>query len=149
MLFHRNKQNIYHIIITYKSLISHNLHIHNRDHIFHKNHKSHKFFTNVSMFTPSFANIHYRNPGLCRMLGALPSAALGKVLLSVTTAFAESRTLGTGIHSTKISLPSAKHSAKGGSRQRTVSRRLKLMVVIFSESRVLALGKESPPLDTQ
>jgi hypothetical protein len=41
------------------------------------------------------------------------------------------------------SLPSAKHSAKGGSRQRTVMRRLKLTTVIFAESLVLALGKES------
>jgi hypothetical protein len=62
----------------------------------------------------------------------LSSAALGNVLLSVTTAFAERRTLGTGIHSTK-----------GGSRQRPVSHRLKLTVVTFVESRVLALGKES------
>jgi hypothetical protein len=83
---------------------------------------------------------------LCRMLGALPSAfcrALGKVLLSVTTTFAESSTLGTGIHSAKISLPSAKHLAKGGSRQRAVSRRLKLTAVTFTERKVLALGKES------
>jgi tRNA 2-selenouridine synthase SelU len=56
---------------------------------------------------------------------------LSKVLLSVTTAFAESRTLDTGIHSTK-----------GGSRQRVVSRRLKLTVVTFVESRVLAVRKE-------
>jgi hypothetical protein len=42
----------------------------------------------------------------------LPSAALGKVLLSVTNEFTESRTLGTKLHSAKISLPSAKHSAK-------------------------------------
>jgi hypothetical protein len=40
----------------------------------------------------------------------LSSAALGKVLLSVTTTFTESRTLGIGIHSAKTSLPSAKHS---------------------------------------
>jgi uncharacterized lipoprotein YbaY len=63
---------------------------------------------------------------LCRVLFVghsakkpLPSAALGKVLLSVTTTFAESRTLGTGIYSAKISLPSATHSAKSGSRQRS------------------------------
>jgi hypothetical protein len=93
---------------------------------------------------------HYRNPGLCRVFFVghsakkpLPSAALGKVLLSVMMAFAESRTLGIGIHSAKISLPSAKHSVKGGSRQRAISRCLKLMTVIFAESRVLALGKES------
>jgi hypothetical protein len=72
----------------------------------------------------------------------LPSAALGKVLLSVMAVFAESRTLGTEIHSAKISLPSAKHSVKGGARQRAISRRVKLTVVIFAESRILALGKE-------
>jgi hypothetical protein len=51
--------------------------------------------------------VHYRNLRLCRVLGALPSAfcrALGKALLSVTTAFAESRTLGTGTHSAKTPL---------------------------------------------
>jgi hypothetical protein len=42
----------------------------------------------------------------------LPSVAFGKVLLSVTITFAKSRTLGTEIHSAKISLSSAKHSAK-------------------------------------
>jgi hypothetical protein len=36
LLFHPNKQKIYHIIITYTSQISHNHHIHNRDHIFNK-----------------------------------------------------------------------------------------------------------------
>jgi hypothetical protein len=44
LLFHPNKQKIYHIYITditYTSHISHNHHIHNRDHIFHK---SNKFF---------------------------------------------------------------------------------------------------------
>jgi hypothetical protein len=40
------------------------------------------------------------------------SATLSKVLLSITTTFTESRTLGTRRHSTKSSLPSAKHSAK-------------------------------------
>jgi hypothetical protein len=40
--------------ITYTSQISHNHHIHNRDHIFHK---SNMFFTNMSMFLPSFTNI--------------------------------------------------------------------------------------------
>jgi hypothetical protein len=61
--------------------------------------------------------VYYRNLGLYRVLGALrvlfighsakkplPSAALGKVLLSVTTPFAETKTLGRGIHSAKISL---------------------------------------------
>jgi hypothetical protein len=56
---------------------------------------------------------------LCRVLFVghstkkpLPSAALGKVFLSVTNAFAESRTLGKELHSAKISLSSAKHLAK-------------------------------------
>jgi hypothetical protein len=60
-LFHPNKQKIhhrYHIIATYTSHISHNHHIHNRDHIFHK---SNKFFTNMSMFIPSFTNINVTN----------------------------------------------------------------------------------------
>jgi hypothetical protein len=58
---------------------------------------------------------HYRNPGLCRVLEALPSAfyrALGKVLRSVTRQFTECRALG-----------------KDGSRQRAVSGRLHLTVV--------------------
>jgi hypothetical protein len=66
---------------------------------------------------------HYRNSALCRVLGALLSAfcrALGKVLLSVMTTFTESRTLGIERHSAKKPLPSAKHSANGGSRQRVV-----------------------------
>jgi hypothetical protein len=44
---------------------------------------------------------HYWNSGLYRVLGSLPSAALGKVLLSVTSSFNECRTLGTEIHSAK------------------------------------------------
>jgi hypothetical protein len=71
------------------------------------------------------------------------SAALGKVLLSVTTTFTESRTLSRGKHSAKTSLSSAKHSANGNTRQRAVNRRLKLTAVIFAESQVLALGKGS------
>jgi hypothetical protein len=42
----------------------------------------------------------------------LPSATLGKAPLLVTITFAESRTLGIGIRSVKMSLPSAKHSVK-------------------------------------
>jgi hypothetical protein len=67
---------------------------------------------------------------LCRVLfiglskAVLPRAALGKVLLSVTTMFTESRTLGTVRHSAKTSLPSAKHSVKAHARQRVVSNRL-------------------------
>jgi hypothetical protein len=56
---------------------------------------------------------------LCRVLFVghsakkpLPSAALGKVLLLVTSSFTECRTLGIEIHSAKYSLPSAEHSAK-------------------------------------
>jgi hypothetical protein len=63
----------------------------------------------------------------------LSSAALSKVLLSVTATFVESRTLGTGIHLAKISLPSAKHSMKGDARQTAVNRRVKLTAVIFAE----------------
>jgi hypothetical protein len=74
---------------------------------------------------------------------SLSSATLGKVLLSVTIMFTESKTLGTGKHSVKTSLPSAKHSANGNARQRAVNCRLKLTVVIFAESRVLALDKEA------
>jgi hypothetical protein len=50
----------------------------------------------------------------CRALGkeAFAESRTWQVLLSVTIAFAESRTLGTEIHSAKMSLPSAKHSAK-------------------------------------
>jgi hypothetical protein len=61
LLFHSNKQNIYHIIITYTSQSSQNHHIHHRDHISHKDHKSHKFFTNMSKFRPSFTNISITN----------------------------------------------------------------------------------------
>jgi hypothetical protein len=39
LLFHPNKQNIYHIIITYTSLSSHNHHIHQTYDIAHKDHK--------------------------------------------------------------------------------------------------------------
>jgi hypothetical protein len=42
----------------------------------------------------------------------LPRAALGEVLLSVTSWFTECRTLGTGKLSAKTCLPSVKHSAK-------------------------------------
>jgi hypothetical protein len=56
---------------------------------------------------------HYRNPRLYRVLKSLPSAALGKAILSATRLFTERSTLGTGRHSAKTSLPSAKHSAKG------------------------------------
>jgi hypothetical protein len=55
---------------------------------------------------------------------SLPTAALGKVLLSVTIMFTKSRTLGIGIHSAKIALLSVKHWANGDSRQRVVSSRL-------------------------
>jgi hypothetical protein len=73
----------------------------------------------------------------------LSSATLGKVLLSITTAFTESRTLGTGIRLAKKSLPSVKHSAKGAARRRVVSYRLKPTAVIFAERLVLVLRKET------
>jgi hypothetical protein len=63
----------------------------------------------------NFNHIHYRNPGLCRVPAALPSAfyrALGKVLRSVNSLFTERRTLGTSKHSAKTALPRVKHSAK-------------------------------------
>jgi hypothetical protein len=47
---------------------------------------------------------HYRNPGLCRVPDALPRAALGEFLLSVTSWFTECRTLGTGELSAKVAL---------------------------------------------
>jgi hypothetical protein len=94
----------------------------------------------IAMLLMSSPAKRYQNPGLCQVLGALPSAVLSKVLFSVTKAFAESRTLGTKVRSTKIFLPSARHSAKSGSRPRTISRRLKLTTVTFAESRVLALA---------
>jgi hypothetical protein len=85
---------------------------------------------------------------LCRVLFVehstkkyLPSAALGKVLLSIMTVFTESRALGTEIHSAKKPLPSDKHSANNCPRQRVVSGRLKLMAIIFAERRALALDK--------
>jgi hypothetical protein len=43
---------------------------------------------------------------------ALPKATLGELLLSVTSWFAECRTLGTGELSAKPCLPSVKHSAQ-------------------------------------
>jgi hypothetical protein len=89
---------------------------------------------------------HYQNSALCRVLSALPSAfcrALGKVLLLITTVFIESRTLGTERHSAKTTLSSAKHSANGGARQRTVSSHRLLTDVIFVERRALAFGKKA------
>jgi hypothetical protein len=65
--------------------------------------------------------------------GSLPSArhfaecflsGTWQVSLSVTTMFTESGTLDIGRHSIKTTLPSDKHSAKGGAQQRAVSSRL-------------------------
>jgi hypothetical protein len=74
---------------------------------------------NFSLRCNFFFNYHNRNLGLCRVpfIGhstkeALPRAALGEVLLSVTSWFTECRTLGTGKLSAKTCLPSVKHSAK-------------------------------------
>jgi hypothetical protein len=75
--------------------------------------------------------VHYRNMALCQVLfighsakQSLPSVALGKVVLLVTTMFTVSRTLGTGKHSAKKSLSCAKLLANLDSRQRSVSSRL-------------------------
>jgi hypothetical protein len=84
--------------------------------------------------------------GSCRVLVALPSAfcrALYKVLLSIMTSFTESSTLDTEIHSAKKPVPSAKHSANNGPRQRAVNGRLKLTTVNFAERRTLTLDKEA------
>jgi hypothetical protein len=101
--------------------------------------------------TISIICLHYRNPVLCRVLfvghstkKSLSIAALGKdALLSVMTAFTESRTLGTKRHSAKKTLPSVKHSTNNDPQQRAVSSRLKLTAVIFAERRALALSKEA------
>jgi hypothetical protein len=71
---------------------------------------------------------------------SLSSAALGKVLLSVTTAFTESRTLGKEIFVECQTLEN------GSARQRVVNRRLKLTTIIFAKSRVFALGNVECPL---
>jgi hypothetical protein len=86
---------------------------------------------------------------LCRVLfvghsakKSFSSAALGKVLLSVTTMFTKSRTLDIDRHSTKTSLSSVKRSANGDAQQRVVSSRLQPTSVIFAERQTLALRKE-------
>jgi hypothetical protein len=55
-------------------------------------------------------------------------------MLLVTITFTESRTLGTGKHSAKTSLPSAKHSANSNAQQRVVNCHLKLTSVIFAKN---------------
>jgi hypothetical protein len=57
--------------------------------------------------------MYYRNPALCRVLfvrhsakTSLSTAALGKITLSITTMFTESRTLDIDRHSVKKSLSS-------------------------------------------
>ena len=74
---------------------------------------------NFSLRCNFFFNYHNRNLGLCRVpfIGhstkeALPRAALGEVLLSVTSWFTECRTLGTGKLLAKTCLSSVKYSAK-------------------------------------
>jgi hypothetical protein len=65
----------------------------------------HPYTTGIRLFAECLA--------LCRVFffvghstkKSLPSAALGKVLLSATTTFTESRTLGIGKHSAKRSIP--------------------------------------------
>jgi hypothetical protein len=60
--------------------------------------------TGIRLFAERFLSV-------TRQKKSLPSTALDKVLLSVTTTFTENRTLGTEKHSAKSTLPSAKHSA--------------------------------------
>jgi hypothetical protein len=91
--------------------------------------------------------MHYRNPGLCRVPAALPSAfyqALDKVLRSVKSLFTERQTLG-----------------KDDARQRAVSGRLHLTVVsllprvVFRHSakhtlcRVLNIGHSAKKVITE
>jgi hypothetical protein len=95
--------------------------------------------------------MHYRNRALFRVLGAFPSAfyrTLGKVLLTVTTAFTESNTLDTKIHSTKKSLPSGKHSANDSARQRAVSSRYLCRAPSFG-TRQRSFFAECPAYDTR
>jgi hypothetical protein len=87
---------------------------------------------------------------LCRVLFVghsvkkpLPSAALGKVLLSVTNEFTESRTLGTELHSANISLPSAKHSTKAALGKGSSATVYSWRPLTLAERRALALGKEA------
>jgi hypothetical protein len=79
-----------------------------------------KFFMNIwlNIFTTGIRPFAECQP-LCQMLflghsakRPLPRAALGKVLLSVTSWFTECRTLGTEKRSAKTCLLSGKHSAK-------------------------------------
>jgi hypothetical protein len=71
----------------------------------------------------------------------LPSAALGKVLRSVTSWFAECRTLGTGELSAKPCLPSVKHSSKVALGKAPSAAVIKLTVV--SLCRGPTLGKDA------
>ena len=74
---------------------------------------------------------------------ALPRAALGKVLLSVTSSFTECKTLGTEIHSAEISLPSVKHSAKAALGKGPSAVVYSWRPLTFAEHRALALGKDT------
>jgi hypothetical protein len=94
------------------------------------------------------AGLHYRNPWVCRVFfvghsakKTLPSAAFGKVLLSVTIVFTKSRTLGTKIHSAKCSLPSAKHSTKTTLGKGPSAAVYSWRPLTFAERRDLALGR--------
>jgi hypothetical protein len=105
---------------------------------------------------------HYRNPALCRVLGALPSAfcrALGKeVFVECRTRQSPAlgndrvyREQGSRHRNTlgKETCAECQHSTKNGHRQRAVSSRLKLTVVIFAERRALVLSKEAALLSVQ
>jgi hypothetical protein len=86
-------------------------------------------------------NNHYRNPGLCRVPASLPSAALGKVLRSVTRQFTECRTLGTAKHSAKSTLPRGKHSAKTALGKGPLAAVCSWRPLVFAEGRKQTLGK--------
>jgi hypothetical protein len=85
--------------------------------------------------------IHYRNPGLCRVPGSLPRAALGEVLRSVKSLFTECGTLGTEKHLANTALPSGKHSAKMAFDKGPLAAIYSWQSSAFAEGRKPALGK--------
>jgi hypothetical protein len=72
----------------------------------------------VGAGTPMQYSMHYRNPGLCRVPEALPSAALGKELVYRVQDTRHRETLG------KESFAEWQTLGKNGARQRAVSGRL-------------------------
>jgi hypothetical protein len=73
----------------------------------------------------------------------LPRAALGKVLLSVTSWFTECKTLGTEKLSAKTRLPSGRHSSKAALSKGSSVANLKLTVVSLCRGPRSTLGKEA------